>query len=89
MVLLTTLLSLVGTGVLRLMTDARGCGSLLLLVGFLCAAIEAADYYVDPTGGDNANDGSLRAPWRHLKHVASKVQPGDSVYLRKGNYEGR
>jgi hypothetical protein len=54
----------------------------------LAAAITAAaaDYYVDPNKGADANDGSISAPWRHLSHAGRRLRPGDTVYLRAGTY---
>lgn len=49
------------------------------------AATRAASYYVSPTGND-ANAGTLAAPWRTVKKAAATVRPGDVVNLRAGAY---
>ncbi|MDO8469086.1 MAG: hypothetical protein Q7S29_05000 [Candidatus Peribacter sp.] len=63
----------------------------LLLSGiFLSLAVpfvaRATDYYVDATGGIDANAGtSQAAPWQTLAKVnASSFQPGDQILLKKG-----
>lgn len=43
-------------------------------------------YYVDPTGGDDANDGSLKKPWKTMQHGVRQLKPGDTLYLRGGVY---
>lgn len=43
-------------------------------------------YYVAPDG-DDANPGSLEAPWATAQHAADTVVPGDLVYLRGGKYQ--
>ncbi len=46
----------------------------------------AADYYVS-TSGDNSNDGlSEENPWRTISYSTDKVLPGDTVYVKAGNY---
>ncbi len=42
-------------------------------------------YYVSPAGND-ANNGSLAAPWRTIQKAANVVNPGDTVYVRAGVY---
>jgi hypothetical protein len=44
-------------------------------------------YYVSPNGNDGAA-GTLAAPWKTVNGAASKVGPGDVVYLRGGTYPG-
>jgi hypothetical protein len=49
-----------------------------------------AGYYVSPTG-TSAGDGSIDRPWdlpTALANASSKVQPGDTVWLRGGTYHG-
>jgi hypothetical protein len=47
----------------------------------------AASFYVALNGND-ANPGTLSAPWRTISHAASSsaVRPGDTVYIRGGTY---
>jgi parallel beta-helix repeat protein len=43
-------------------------------------------YYVDGLAGNDANIGSLDAPWRTLSKVSSsKFNPGDTIYLKRGS----
>lgn len=44
-----------------------------------------AVYFISPDG-DDANPGTLEAPWASLSHANSQVQPGDTVYIRGGTY---
>jgi parallel beta-helix repeat protein len=43
--------------------------------------------YVAPTGSDSSN-GSATAPWHTLQKAANAAQPGDTVVVRAGNYQG-
>jgi len=42
--------------------------------------------YVDPVKGNDANDGSKAKPWKTLGHAATKLKPGDTLYLHGGVY---
>jgi hypothetical protein len=55
----------------------------LSLLGALSLA-NAGDYYVSPTG-DDANSGTLAAPWRSVARVNdAELRPGDCVHFRGG-----
>lgn len=43
-------------------------------------------YYVSPDGSDRGR-GSLKSPWRTIRHAVRRTGPGDSVILRGGTYE--
>lgn len=45
-----------------------------------------ADYYVSSTSGSDTNDGSITSPWKTIQKAADTVKPGDTVYVRGGNY---
>jgi hypothetical protein len=45
----------------------------------------AAVYYVSPLGND-ANPGTLAAPFRSIQHAANVTHPGDTVLIRSGTY---
>jgi parallel beta-helix repeat protein len=47
----------------------------------------AATYFVDDHGNDAAT-GSEAQPWETLQRAANAVQPGDTVFVRSGNYAG-
>ncbi len=63
---------------------------------FLLIAVRvmAADYYVNPSTGNDANAGTIGAPWRTLQNSVKKgypavfLQPGDTLWLRGGTYTG-
>jgi hypothetical protein len=47
-----------------------------------------ATFYVAPAGTDATPGGSSAAPWRTLQYAADRVQAGDTVVVRAGNYAG-
>lgn len=62
---------------------------LLFLTLFTAVSSQAADFYVSPTGS-SGNNGSLNSPWdlqTALNHP-SAVKPGDTIWLRGGQYTG-
>ena len=57
-----------------------------LILGLaLSVPLSATDYWV-ATDGSNGNDGSQDAPFATLTKALQKVQPGDNVYIRGGEY---
>ena len=42
--------------------------------------------FVDPVGGDDAQDGTQAAPWKSVAHAAGRLRAGDTLYLRGGTY---
>jgi pectate lyase-like protein len=61
-----------------------------LVVGssvFIAPAALAADYYVSPQGSNSAS-GSLDAPFRTVRRGVEAAMPGDTVYVREGEYVG-
>ncbi len=44
-----------------------------------------ADYYV-ATNGDDANAGTLAAPFKTVGHAVSQIASGDTLYIRGGTY---
>lgn len=66
-----------------------GLGITVIAVTFLFipfTVTHAEDYYVDATGGSDANTGtSTAAAWQTISKVNSAVlQPGDNVYFKRG-----
>lgn len=60
---------------------------------FVAAAIAAGfalgeDFYVAPDG-DDANPGTLQKPFRDPVKAAAKLQPGDTLFFRAGEYKCR
>jgi len=45
----------------------------------------ANTYYVAPDGQDD-HPGTETQPWRSIQHAANRVQPGDTVRIRSGDY---
>jgi hypothetical protein len=66
----------------------------VLLAGFLCIlsiifpskATAGNEYYADPVKGNNANPGTLSAPYKTVAKSISRLTPGDTLYLREGTY---
>jgi parallel beta-helix repeat protein len=53
------------------------------------ATVQADTFYVaPPPAGNDGNPGTLGQPWGTLQHAADNVQPGDTVFVRAGNYAG-
>lgn len=53
---------------------------------FLCTgAVQAAVYYVSPSGHDGSA-GTITAPWITISKVNKEVKAGDTVYFRAGSY---
>ena len=76
---------------------ARYLVPLLLVAGCVSGALperaSAATYYVSPAArdsGDSCNadngNGSLTNPWASLFYATTKLQPGDTLYMRGGVY---
>lgn len=43
-------------------------------------------YFADAERGNDANDGSKKAPWKTINHALKRLGPGDTLYLRGGSY---
>ena len=52
---------------------------------FASAPAFAGNYFLAPPG-NNANNGTLNAPWATIGHAMSKAQPGDTIFVRGGAY---
>jgi len=57
-----------------------------LLIIFQNPASGASTYYVSTSGSNPLGDGSFTYPWRTIDYAATKVQAGDTVYIRGGTY---
>lgn len=61
-----------------------------LLVSFLLFAssnipVQARNYHVDASGGDDSNPGTIISPWKSLGKVSTvDISPGDNIYLKRG-----
>ncbi len=84
---------MLGMGVHHLMTARSSlwpiCNVVSALAGvmLISASAAATDYYVAPNGSDG-NDGSKTAPWATLGPANAELHPGDTVFLRDGEYAG-
>ncbi len=56
------------------------------LAALLVQAAPAAEFYVATNGADT-NPGTLAQPWKTIQHAADTLQPGDTVFVRKGTYK--
>lgn len=61
-----------------------------LFISFLLAALlgDAAEFTLDPTVGDDANEGSPEMPLKTLGVALDKATAGDVILLRAGEYSG-
>jgi parallel beta-helix repeat protein len=69
------------------MLDARTCRVTLFAL-LLAAPSHAADYYVKNGGNDGANGLSVATAWETLQRAADVVDPGDTVHVLPGDYQG-
>ncbi|HZN36155.1 MAG TPA: right-handed parallel beta-helix repeat-containing protein, partial [Pirellulaceae bacterium] len=58
-----------------------------LIVENLEMRLALATFYVSPAGNDGQS-GTSEAPWHTLQAAADRVQSGDTVIVRSGNYVG-
>jgi hypothetical protein len=65
-------------------------GVLIGVIALLAVApaARATDYYVKNGGSDAANGLSIGTAWETLNHAADLVNPGDTVHVLDGNYQG-
>jgi parallel beta-helix repeat protein len=61
----------------------------LRVTGYGQAEPPLVGYFVSVTDGDDANDGSLEAPFRTITRGIAAASPGDTVYVREGEYTER
>jgi len=52
----------------------------------VCTASFGAEYYVAPTGGSDANNGSLASPFATFGKAIGLAAPGDTIFARGGTY---
>src|SRR5882757_182314 len=78
----------IGTACRGLRSRCLRAAALLLGIAIAPAQLDllAADYYVAPTGGSDANAGSLIAPFGTISHAITVAGAGDTIYLRGGTY---
>jgi hypothetical protein len=57
----------------------------LSVIVFASSLLNAADFYVSPAGSDD-NPGSMGKPFKTLARVCIEIKPGDTCFLREGNY---
>ena len=60
----------------------------LLVTLLLAAPAAATDYWVKNGGSDAANGLSIATAWATLGHAADVVDPGDTVHVLDGSYQG-
>lgn len=70
---------------MRTLSRSFALGGVALL---LSLGLQAATYYVLPTGDDALNPGSQTKPWRTVQRAADAVVAGDTVIVGAGTYEG-
>ena len=56
-----------------------------ILILACVTSADAATYYVSLNGSDS-NSGSIDRPFRTISYAVSEVNPGDTVYVRGGDY---
>jgi hypothetical protein len=51
-----------------------------------CGSAFATNYYVEQTGGNDANPGTAARPWKNLNKATAVADAGDSVLVGPGTY---
>jgi len=64
------------------------CAALALALLAAANPAHAADYYVKNGGNDGLDGTSVATAWATLQHAADLVDPGDTVYVLDGGYQG-
>ena len=54
----------------------------------VASAAQATDYFVKNGGSDGANGLSLGTAWATLQHAADLANPGDTLHVQDGSYQG-
>lgn len=49
------------------------------------SSVSSQTFYVSTTGSDS-NLGTITSPWATIQHAAEKLEPGQKVYIRSGEY---
>jgi Right handed beta helix region len=65
----------------------RLCNLFILLTCISTALAQTNSSFYVATTGDDANPGTLAAPWRTVQHAADSARAGSTVYVRGGTYE--
>lgn len=69
--------------------DTSRFRALALAALLACPSAQAAIRHVaPPPTGNDSYPGTEAQPWATLQHAASRVQPGDTIRVRNGNYAG-
>ena len=55
---------------------------------FLLPVVASAATYYMAANGNDANPGTIAAPWASLSKANSVLRPGDALYIRGGTYNG-
>lgn len=53
----------------------------------LCASLEAATYYISPSGNDGALGTAITTPWKTFAYAVPKLKPGDVLVLLDGTFD--
>lgn len=70
------------------MLVARSLGFALVVSALFSSPLHAADYFVKNGGNDGLDGLTLATAWATLNHAADQVDPGDTVHVQNGNYQG-
>lgn len=58
----------------------------IVTLALFASTAAARTFYVDALKGNDANAGSLAAPWKTIQKAANSMQPGDTVHVAAGRY---
>ena len=58
-----------------------------MTLAFTACSVQAAEYFVSPSGSDSSGDGTIASPFATIQYVLTNIaQAGDTVTLRSGTY---
>jgi len=61
--------------------------TLIISILLFVSTAFASTLYVSIENGDDANPGTLTAPWKTIGKANKELQPGDTVYIKEGIYD--
>ena len=60
----------------------------LILILLLVSGLDAANYYVSPTGNDSDDGLTIGTAWASIDNGNGMLLPGDTVFVLAGTYAG-
>lgn len=61
--------------------------TIIICIFALPVLLQAAEYHVSPSKGNDRNNGSKLSPFQTIEKAAEVLKPGDTCWLRNGRYQ--